>query len=63
MNTAPILHNKEVRNDGCGRLAVESAERSFWQSKATVAGQRAEPFDLVDIPSLARDIRKGEFRS
>lgn len=43
-----------------GRLAMENVERSFWQSRCTLAG-RPVAFDevqLTDIPELAKQIRR-----
>lgn len=58
MNTFPMLRNQQVRNDGCGRMGMENRERYFWQSRMTIAGNRSEPFEITDITTLARDIRR-----
>lgn len=59
MNCFPMLMGQQVRNDGCGRLADENRIRSFWQSRMTAAGDRAEPPQLTDITALAQQIRRG----
>lgn len=59
MHTTPILQGRPVNRTTCGRLANQNRERSFWQSRMTVAGGRAEPVDLVDLRALARDVRRG----
>lgn len=41
-----------------GQLGVENDAIAFWQSRSTTAGNRAEPFQLVNIPQLAKDIRR-----
>jgi hypothetical protein len=33
-------------------------ERQFWQSRMTTAGDRADPIELVDIPTLAQQVRR-----
>lgn len=47
-----------VRPTTDGRLGVENDAIAFWQSRSTTAGNRAEPFQLVNIPQLAKDIRR-----
>lgn len=42
----------------CGRTAVETTERAFWQSRMTTAGARAEPLELTNITELAKRIRR-----
>lgn len=59
MTTFPMLRNRQVRNDGDGRLANQYRERYFWQSRASGTNGRAELFELTDIPALAATIRKG----
>lgn len=59
MNCFPMLMGRQVRNDGCGKLANENRIRSFWQSRMTTAGDRAEPPQLTDITALAQQIRRG----
>jgi hypothetical protein len=54
-----MLYGRELTNPGCGRLAMQTRERAFWQSRMTVAGGRAEPPELTDLEALARAIRAG----
>ncbi len=54
----PTLGGDQVRNDGCGRTAMQTAERSFWQSRMTTAGNRAPWPQLVDLRAMALDIRR-----
>lgn len=54
----PTINGNQVRNDGCGRLAMQTAERAFWQSRMTRAGRRASPPELVDLRQLASDVRR-----
>ena len=58
MNWYPMLMGQQIRNDGCGKLANENRIRSFWQSRMTAAGDRAEPPQLTDITALAQQIRR-----
>lgn len=62
MNTTPRINangvRAEITNPGCGRVAMDNVARAFWQSRMTLAGQRAEPIALVDLRQLAREIRK-----
>lgn len=50
-------HVALITNYGCGRIGLENDARSFWQSRNTLAGQRVEPPDLVDLPELSHGIR------
>lgn len=58
MNPSPRLHGRELGPGTCGRTACENDARAFWQSRMTTAGARAEPLQLVDLHSLARDVRR-----
>lgn len=58
MNSAPMLYGRELTNPGCGRLAMQTRERAFWQSRMTVTGGRAEPPELTDLEALARAIKQ-----
>lgn len=58
MNDQPMLYGRPVVNTGCGRLAMQTRERAFWQSRMTVAGGRAEPPELTDLEALARAIKQ-----
>lgn len=62
MNTAPRLRwdgmDRRLTNYGCGLLGLENDRRAFWQSRATLTGQRAEVPDLVDLTALAISLRK-----
>jgi hypothetical protein len=54
------VNNKQSapRNLGEGlRAHSNNRERSFWQSRMTRTGQRAEPIELTDIHALARAVR------
>ena len=54
MNYYPMLNGRQVRNDGCGRLAEDNRARSFWQSRMTTTDNGpAEPPELTDIRALA----------
>lgn len=57
MNTTPKKYGREVWNPGCGYKMIENDWMAFWQSRMTVAGHVAEPVHLVDLRSLARDVR------
>lgn len=61
MNDTPFISYKGtvgfITNHGCGRIAMENRERYFWQSRACTDGQRAEAFEVVNIPKLAGAIR------
>lgn len=54
----PTLNGAQVRNDGCGRTAMQTRMRTLWQSALTTAGNRANPPELVDLHQLARDVRR-----
>ena len=41
-----------------GRIAMETTERAFWQSRMTRDGRAAPPVQLADLRQLAREIRK-----
>jgi hypothetical protein len=55
------VNNKQSapRNLGEGlRAHSNNRERSFWQSRMTRTGHRAEPIELADIHALARKVRR-----
>lgn len=52
----PVLKGKQVAQYSCGRQAEENRERSFWQSRMTTAGARAELPQLTNIRALAREL-------
>jgi len=54
----PTLNGAQVRNDGCGRTAMQTRMRTLWQSAMTTAGNRANPPELVDLHQLAMDLRR-----
>lgn len=54
----PTLNGDQVRNDGCGRTAMQTRMRTLWQSLLTTTGNRADPPDLVDLQQLALDVRR-----
>lgn len=55
----PTLQGNQVQPTGCGRMAVDTLAIYWWQSRMSVAGERAEPPELVDLPALARQVRAG----
>ena len=63
MNTSPMLHGRQLHTSGytvttcCGRQAEVNRALSFWQSRMTRPGQRAEPLELVDLCALAHEVR------
>lgn len=61
MNTTPRLRwdgaDRRLTNYGCGLMGLENDRLAFWQSRATVAGRRAELPELTDLDALARQIR------
>lgn len=63
MNTTPMLRGKPAHEAGramptsCGRLAMKLTERAFWMSRATIGGIVPRGFEMVDIPTLAKEIR------
>lgn len=38
-------------------VPMESNELTFWQSRSVVGGKLSAPFELTDIPKLAKDVR------
>ena len=40
------------------RCMSDNRERAFWQSRATRAGAPAAAFEVVNLPQLAKDIRR-----
>lgn len=57
MSSYPTLYGQQVQQQSCGHTALANLECSFWQSRMTVQGHRAEPVELVNLEQLARDIR------
>ena len=58
MNTIPMLRGDQVAAPTCGRLAMQTTERAFWQSRMTTTGNRARPPELADLRKLAREVRR-----
>lgn len=62
MNDSPCLRNGDQRiwltHGSCGIKAMRNVNDYFWQSRATLAGRRAEHFPTVDLKALATQIRR-----
>lgn len=53
----PTIRGQQVQPNTCGLLAMDNHATAFWQSRETVAGHRANPPRLIDIPALAQAVR------
>jgi len=65
MNTIPRINYKGhvalLDNHGCGRTGLQNDAMSFWQSRMTLAGQRAELPQLTDLRELAAKLREARY--